>query len=330
MHTRPWGHQIVWLMALVGWLGAAAAQNVPANTERSAVQWLQAIQNAARRLSYSGTVVQQIEGDVRVLRLVHYFDGHVSHARLHMLDGEQREFIRRADEVQCLIPSARRVVIERRPFATGFPALSAASAEEILQNYRLQIGPVDRVIDLECQVLMLNPRDALRYGYRLWVARDSGLLLRAQMLDERGHVVEQVAFTEVRIGEPIDRAQLKPSWSTEGWHVERIDARAVPIERLGWTLAVPEGFRPLSASWRRLARAGGGEAMQAVYSDGLATLSVFIETAREALPSGAGIARGSTHAFVRRVGDTLITVVGEVPPATVRKVALSAEARPSR
>ncbi|MCX8003657.1 MAG: transcriptional regulator, partial [Burkholderiaceae bacterium] len=246
MHTLPWVRPAVWLMALFGSLGGAAAQTVAPSAERSAVQWLQAIQTAARRLNYSGTVVHQIEGDVRVSRLVHYFDGHVSHARLHMLDGEQREFIRRADEVQCLIPSARRVVIERRPFATGFPALSAASAQEILQNYRLQVGPVDRVIDLECQVLTLAPRDALRYGYRLWVARDSGLLLRAQMLDERGQVVEQVAFTEVRIGEPIDPARLKPSWSTEGWQVERIDARAVPFERLGWTLAVPEGFRPLS------------------------------------------------------------------------------------
>ncbi|MCS7101417.1 MAG: siderophore-interacting protein, partial [Burkholderiaceae bacterium] len=91
MHTLLWVRPAVWLMALVGSLGGAAAQTVAPSAERSAVQWLQAIQNAARRLNYSGTVVHQIEGDVRVSRLVHYFDGHVSHARLHMLDGEQRE-----------------------------------------------------------------------------------------------------------------------------------------------------------------------------------------------------------------------------------------------
>lgn len=319
-----------WLLALAA--GAVSAQTRAGSMpERGDAQWLQTMQNAARRLNYSGTVFHQIGSDVRVSRLVHYFDGHVSHARLQMLDGERREFIRRADEVQCLIPESRRVVVERRPLGSGFPALSsAATPEEILQQYRLHVGGVERVADIECQVLVLEPKDGLRYAYRLWVDRASGLLLRAQMLDARNEVVEQLAFTEVKIGERFDPTRLKPSWSTEGWRVERVESPAVDLGKLGWALAVPEGFRQLSAVKRRIARSVAGEAMHAVYSDGLATFSVFIEPGRGDGSTGATPPRGATNAYVRRIGETLVTVVGEVPLATVRSVALSVEARAAR
>lgn len=320
--------RVLWLFALAA--GTASAQSGSRAPERSDVQWLQLMQDAARRLNYSGTVFHQMGSDVRVSRLVHYFDGQASHARLQMLDGEQREFIRRADEVQCLIPEARRIVVERRPLASGFPALSAAAPEELLKHYRLLVGGVERVADIECQVLWLEPKDTLRYGYRLWVDRTSGLLLRAQMLDERNDVVEQLAFTEVRIGERPDPARLKPSWPTDGWRVERVETPAVDLFKLGWSLTVPGGFRQVSAVKRRIARSAAGEVTHAVYSDGLATFSVFIEPGRDVASDGATPARGATNTYVRRVGESLVTVVGEVPPATVRSVALSIEARAPR
>lgn len=320
-----------WLLALAsGGIGTVAAQGGAASAPRPDAQWLQMIQDAARRLNYSGTVFHQMGGEVRVSRLVHLFDGRVSHERLQVLDGERREFIRRGDQVQCLIPAARRIVVERRPLDTGFPALSSAAPEQILQHYRLHVGDVERVADIECQVLVLEPKDALRYGYRLWVDRVSGLLLRAQMLDDQGAVIEQMAFTEVKIGEPFDASRLKPSWPTAGWQIERVEAPPVDLAQLGWSLEVPQGFRQVKAVKRRFERSAAVEAMHAVYSDGLATFSVFIEADRGTAPTGAAPVRGSTNAYVHRVGESLVTVVGEVPAATVRSVALSVQTRLTR
>ncbi len=319
-------HALAALLLGVGGLFAAAAWSQAEPPARSELQWLQVIQAAAQRLSYVGTIVFEQGGEVRSSRIVHYFDGTSSHERLQMLDGKPREFIRRDDEVQCLFPEAKRVLIERRPGQDAFPALSQADPGEILAHYRLRIGPVDRVAGHECQVIQVEPRDRLRYGYRLCVERASGLLLKAQTLDERGEILEQMAFSDVRIGERIDRAQLQPSWSTEGWRIERPDHKEADLARSGWNIAAPSGFRKLKEISRQLVTRDGRErsAMQAVYSDGLATLSVFIEprTAR----SGAGEqtqSHGPTSAYVRRIGDALVTVVGEVPPATVRSVAQS-------
>ena len=316
---------------------ATVAQESRARTD---VQWIQAVRQAAQRVNYHGTVVYQSSGEMRSSRITHMFDGTHSHERIQTLDGKPREYIRRRssanDQVQCFIPETRRIVIEHRNVDESFPGLSSASPEEILERYTLKLGEVERVAGIECQMLTLEPKDSARYGYRLWVDRASGLLLRAQTLNERREVIEQIAFTDVRIGERIDRAKLRPSWSTEGWSVERSDYRKADLSQHGWLVPAPAGFRKTREVARRI---GASDAMQAVFSDGLATVSVFIEPhsllsapgPASQMPSGDALQiHGPTSAFSRRVGDSLVTVVGEVPPSTVRSVAGSVEFRGAR
>lgn len=312
--------------------GSTPAQSSAAHTavaERSELQWLQAIQQAAQRLSYVGTIVYQQGGAVRTSRIVHLFDGSGSHERLQLLDGRPREYIRRDAEVQCLYPDSRRVLIERRP-DPDFPSLGAGAPAEILERYALKLGVVERVAGYDCRVILLEPRDAMRYGYRLCADLASGLLLRAQTLNERLDVLEQMAFADLRVGERVDRSMLKPSWSTEGWKVERREMQPADVARSGWLVPTPAGFRKL----REVGRVMPGHAdtprraMQVVFSDGLATLSVFIEADAPPAAATAGEAerahaQGATSGYKRRINDTLITVVGEVPPATAKAVAQS-------
>ncbi len=288
---------------------------------RSPEQWLQIVQQAARRLDYSGTLVYQQGAEVRMSRIVHVFDGKVSHERLQPMDGRPREFIRQADEVKCLIPEAKRVVIERRTRAASFPALAEAATGELLQHYTVKATGRERVGGFDCQVVEIRPRQGDRYGYRLWVDRASGLLLRSQTLDERGDVLEQIAFAEVRIG-GVDRDLLKPSWPTDGWKVDDAAHRPVDLKEQGWRLSPPAGFKPLYAVRRPMP---AGQALQAVYSDGLASLSVFIEPAPASASSEALPRQGPINAYSRRLGDAMVTVVGEIPADTARAVAQAAE-----
>lgn len=311
------------------WAQAPARSLPPA--ERTEVQWLQAIQSAAQRLNYSGTIVYQRGGAMQTSRIVHSFDGNVSYERLQVLDGRRREYVRRDAEVQCLYPDSRRVRFERRPEQDSFPAISAAAPTEILEWYRLSLGDVERVANTDCRVLVLEPRDNLRYGHWLCADRQSALLLKSQMLDERAEPLEQMAFAELRIGERIDRSQLRPSWSTEGWAVEKVEPRAADIERSGWQITPPPGFKRLRAVLRSMAHgAPDASAMQVVYSDGLVTFSVFIEPAAADAQVYDDVRRqGPISAYARRLGDTLVTVIGEVPPATVRSVAQSVTPNPA-
>jgi len=320
-----------WLLAAVALLACASAlraqdrSGAAAATDpidgRSPEQWLQIVQQAARRLDYAGTMVYQQGSEVRMSRIVHIYDGQVSQERVQPMDGRPREFIRRADEVKCLIPEAKRIVVERKARAETFPGLAATATADLLQLYSVKSIGRERVGGFECQVLEIQPRQGDRYGYRIWVDRTSGLLLRSQTLGERGEVLEQMAFAEVRIG-GVDREELKPSWSTVGWKVDESTHRPVDLREQGWRLVPPAGFKPLFAVRRPMA---GGFALQAVYSDGLASLSVFIEPAASAAANEPMPQGGPINAYVRRVGDSSVTVVGEIPAATARAVANAAE-----
>jgi sigma-E factor negative regulatory protein RseB len=323
----------VLFMTVVATAGAPAshaqdrARPDVATPVRTPLQWVQAMQQAAVRVNYSGTVVYQAGGDMRSSRITHVYDGKRSQERVQTLDGKPREYLRTRtdsnDEVHCLMPESRRIVIEHRAIEDPFPGLIGAPAADVLKLYQVEAGGIERVAGIECQVLTFVPRDALRYGYRLCVESASGLLLKSQMVNDQSDVLEQVAFTDVRIGERIDRARLKPAWSTEGWAVERSDYRRVDLAKAGWVVPAPNGFRRTKEIIRRM---GTRDAMQVVFSDGLATVSVFIEPGADLKPLTEGVQMmGPTAAYSRRVGDALVTVVGEVPPAAVRGVAGSVE-----
>lgn len=326
-----------WMGALVIAAGAwmpvpGSAQDARRDAPRSEAQWIQAARTAALRVNYTGTIIYQAGGEMTSSRITHMFDGSKSHERIQTLDGKPREYLRKRsgsdDEVQCLIPESKKIIVEKRSVEDSFPSLASASPDEILQRYEAKLGPVERVAGLESQALALEPRDNLRYAYRLWLDRTTGLLLRAQTLNERNEVIEQISFSDVRIGERIDRSALKSPWSTDGWSVVRSEYRQADLAKLGWIVPTPDGFRRTKEVVRRLHSA---DAMQVVFADGLATISVFIEPGSAlADPPDSVRVHGPTSAFSRRVSEALVTVVGEVPPGTVRAVAQSVEFRGPR
>ena len=322
----PGWQGLVALLILVLPLTVRAGESAKPDDNRIDANWLQAIQNAARHQSFSGTIVYQRGDEVHASRVVQVYDGVNSRERVLPLDGQPREFIRNGDEVQCLYPHLRRIVVEHGG-VRAFPAFAEPLPTDLLSHYSLRRQGTERVAGSMCDVVELLPRDKLRYGYRLWVEPTSGLLFKAQTLNERGAVLEQIAFTDVHVGEAVDPALLKPSWSTSGWTVDRPQSKATELRLQGWSVTAPSGFHRLAEVMRHLIGEGDSApraALQAVYSDGLATVSVFIEREAPTAPKPEETQRrGSVTAFSRQVGDARVTVVGEVPPETAQSIAES-------
>src|SRR5258706_10617229 len=228
---------------LLAWAATAAAQVGPVRedggaTARSEVRWLQDMRSAAERLNYVGTIVYQQGGAVRTSRIAHFLDGGTAVERLQLLDGRPREYLRRGDEVRCLFPDSRRVLVEQRPGMEVFPALGSGGASEILERYRVRIGQLDRVAGMQCRLLQILPNDAMRFGYRVCAEEATALPLRGQTLNERGDVIGPIAFADLRLGIALDRTQLRPSWATTGWRGGRPQHRPRDLARPGWQIAV--------------------------------------------------------------------------------------------
>jgi sigma-E factor negative regulatory protein RseB len=309
-----------------------------------AQSWLKKIQSAAQKLNYSGTFVYQQGSQFRTSRITHILDDGREIEKLEVLDGKQREYIRNNEQITCYVPETRTMLVEKRLTHDVFPGILAANASTSLSDYyQIKKGEIGRVAGHDCQSIELHPNDNLRYGYKLWAERATGLLLRTQTLNEKNEVVEQISFTQIQIG-GINHNQVKTSFTnTSGWHIENPIMK--PIDSSGLKVgALPPGFRKirelkrtiLDTSKQNTSLASAHvetptvserEVSQLVYSDGLAAISVFVEPGTQSRTEGS-LQQGAMNITGKRQGNFWITIVGEVPAAAIKNVANSIEIQP--
>jgi len=292
----------------------------PAGATERASDWLTRINEAARRLDYDGVFVYLRSGQLETLRIIHKVENGHRRERLVSLTGTPREVIRNDHMVLCYLPDQASVVAEhRKTGAHGFPAVLPERLAIMERYYRIRLDGHGRVAGRDARRVIIEPRDRLRYGYRLWADRQTGLLLRSDLLDPRGAMLEQVMFTHILIGRGVSSADLKPQTRARGyrWHREPLASSKSPPPARWAVQPLPPGFHQVNRVFRRTP-IRKAEVEQLVFSDGLATISLFVE----AMPNRGAIkgpsAMGAVHAYGRKIDGHQVTVVGEVPAETVR------------
>lgn len=327
------------LFAAIAWPAFAVAQKAhePSVDAREAQQWLARIHDAARQRNYHGTFVVTTGASVASSRIQHFCDGPNQYEKIESLDGQMRQVFRHNEVVHSVWPQRRLAVVETRQVAGEFPALVSAGAERIAQYYEIQPRGTGRVAGHEAYVLMLQPKDGYRYGYRLWAEKASGLLLRAEIVDERDAVLEVSAFSDLTLDvKPRPDLIVQAMKKLDGYTVQRPTLMPIDLDKEGWTARqVPPGFKHV-ASVRRMFEAGpqaadaGPQAgvLQTIYSDGLTHVSIFIESGVSGRQrQEAMLALGATQTLVRRRGDHWLTVIGDVPAQTLLAFAAAMEPR---
>ena len=322
--------QASWLPALfaLGLSGGVAAAEPLQEAEALAL--LQKIADAARELNYAGTFVYQHGNQVETSRIVHFVDSGSEYEKLETLDGPRREVIRNNDEVLCYYPDAKIVRSDKRVARRTFPALLPEQLSSLTEYYDIRKGESERIGGFDSQALVLEPRDAMRYGHKFWTDAASGLLLKARVLNERHNVVEQFSFTQVTIGAGVTREMVQPSFVMRfpEWRLDRFATNTISEVESGWSVKnSPPGFRKI-LEMRRAKQGNSVLITHMVYSDGLAAVSVFIEPAASRSRINEGLSKqGAINIYTRTVNDQVVTVLGEVPANTVIQIANSVAPR---
>lgn len=318
------------LMAAMLALHAQAQAQQASAAPRDPVQLLSTIQQAARKQDYAGVFIYQQGDTMQSSRVVHVIDGTGERERLEILDGQPREYLRHNEEVQCLLPERKTILLEPRR-GDRFPGLLLGDPAGLAKHYDIRASDkLHRVADRQCRVVTIEPRDALRYGYRLCADVATNLLLKAQTLDSARRIVEQVSFTALRIGAEVDASQLGSRWNTRDWKVVESAMKPVDLAAQGWRIPAPDGFAPVMQVARAM---GPANVSQLVLSDGLAAISVFIEpydTQRHSHPPAGLARRGAINIYGTRVADFWLTALGEVPVATLERLAEAVEYVPAQ
>lgn len=311
----------VWPLARADTAAAPAAASVAA-----AAPWLARIQQAASSLSYQGTLMFSHGGVVSSARVLHVCSANQRVERIEMLDGRARLQYRHNDRLLTLWPGAKVAVAEPREPVAEFPSLPGAAGADPLQNYQPVPAGMGRIAGHTAELMLLQPKDDLRFAHRLWAHRDTGLLLRSDVLGPQGEVLESTAFSDLQLDQRLQAEPLLAAMKRlDGYRVVRPQPLKTDLDSEGWRLVQPvPGFQLVSCSKRPLpTHAADGaplQVLQSVFSDGLSHVSLFIEpfdAQRHKQPMRTAL--GATHTLTSRQGDWWFTIVGEVPMATVQR-----------
>jgi len=324
------------LSAGVATAGGADASQPPMPDDARA--WLQRIHSAANTGNYRGTMVYSAGGAISSSRVWHFCVGEQTFEKIEALDGRQQTVVRHNDDVHTLWPQAKLAVFEKREAVFGRQATPQSVDPRALEQYRFRREAESRVAGRDAVVFLLEPRDELRFAQRLWADQASGLLLRADVLGAAGAgssaapVIESASFSEVEIGvRPQPRAVTDVVRALDGYKVLRPWHQRTQLDDEGWTLARPvAGFQLIGCLKRPVLASGDRSderrALQAVFSDGLAHVSVFIEPFDLARHRREVVtAAGAMHTLTVRRQEYWITAVGDAPPAALKALAASIE-----
>ena len=323
--------------ALMGgprWIPAIAlgvACSAQAGPGSDPVSWLQRAAQAARVTSYAGTFVHTNGDRTSTVRVTHVSVGGEEHERIEPLDGPPHEIVRRNDDMFCYFPDSKTVRLDRRITARFFPAILRSPTESVVASYDVKLGKSESVLGFDCQWIKLEPKDSMRYAQRLCAETNTGLVLRAKTLNERRQVIEQYTFTDLKLGPQVAKADVRSSFEarTKQWHTDKQPREEAKSVETGWAVTnAPAGFLKIT-ELKRTMPGRTQPVSQIVLSDGLVSLSVFVEpNAPPARTSEASTEDGTTTFFVRPMGENLVTVLGEVPLATAQQVGRSVARRP--
>jgi sigma-E factor negative regulatory protein RseB len=304
-----------------GWTQPAAEE---------AKQWLERMIQATQTLNYQGTFIYVQGPHVEAMRIVHGHGAGGERQRLFSLNGPPREIVVANNSVTCLLPKRQATFSGdyRRP---SFPVSIPRELGRLEGHYEFEALGEDRIAGLDARVIVIKPKDAWRFGYRLWLDRRNAMVLRSALLDEHGYPIEQLMFTDLQVKLQIDEDAFKssdlppevaaPEVTNAGG---ALAAAGEPVTQSAWRVGpLPDGF--VKVLHNRFAEAAGRHPTEhMVFADGLATISVFLEKLDGAPPLLQGGSQlGSMNAFGTQVDGHQVLVVGEVPAATVQHIAAS-------
>jgi sigma-E factor negative regulatory protein RseB len=318
--TKPSAISLYAAVAILLYANCALSAEAPAD-------WLERMSAAVQKTSYSGTVIRTKGGEAEALKVVRSIAGGVISEKMTVQEGNGLEIIRSGDEVHCILPDKKSVLVESwNNQGTLFTTLPANTGR-IGNEYDLSLVREDRVAGRKAVMLAIRPHDEFRFGHRLWLDRETAFPLRTEIIDSDGSLLEQVKFADINLASNISPEALLPSVNLDGFAYMSGAIRRVQVDvESNWVCDdLPPGFRVVSTKTEQIA---GTEipVTHILYSDGLATVSVFVaqgQTKKNARRTNVG----GSSAYSLQVGDYQITAVGEVPAATVEKIASSMRRR---
>jgi sigma-E factor negative regulatory protein RseB len=305
----------------------------PAFAADNARAWLGKMAEAVESLNYQGTLVYMRPGKAETFQVFHRFKDGVATERVVAMDGDGSEISRTLDEVICIFPAQKKVVVDRRGENPGKQNPLRANLPEynpsMDAHYQLGIEHDVRLAGRAALIISIRPQDMYRYEHRIWLDEQTAMPLKTQLIAHDDKMpVEELFFTSILLPDLVSEELVQPSLNTDGYTWVRYGARpkpsSSPASAVSWVATkLPAGFMLTATTLEYMAHSEEPR-IHLIYSDGLASVSVFVDVGVAASEQVEGLTTmGAANAYSMMVDGLLVTAMGEVPAQTVHQIATS-------
>lgn len=284
---------------------------------------LSGMSTADKRSNYEGIFVLRKSDEMMSMHVIHGVDDRGVWESMESLNGEARQIVRHNNEVVSIYPDRKLVTVSKVGDKPGLHPILPANLDKLGNYYTIKQMGEDRIAGRETSILNVQPKDAYRYGYRYWLDNQTRVLLKCDLLDEKGDIVEQMMYTAF-----YDHADVPPTAfnipELKGYTTQTLNKNAGKPADIGWrATSMPEGFMLTKSTVRS---GEDNKSLHLMYSDGLASVSVFIEPGENSAHRLKGASSmGALNVYGKKINGVQITVMGEVPGVTVAAIAESME-----
>lgn len=294
----------------------------------SATDWLTQLQESLRTLNYriSYVVSQQGAQSEPYLWRHGMVDG-VEMEHLSLLNGPGREAFRVGGVVSYFEPASPPYSI-RSEFINGpIPSQFFVAPTILNQAYDIVLVGKSRVSGLAAQQIRIISKDNSRYSFVAWLDQQSGLLLKLDMLDLEGKLLEQVQVTSIHISDSPDDYFYKIEKDKLPEVAMMKASTSAPHKwQINW---LPKGMKAIKQDTHRLP-VTGDNVDYVLLSDGLVDVSVYVHAIRGSSAENGWLRHQSNTLLSLNNGKIEVTVVGKIPAETANNIASSIRPRAAK
>ena len=301
---------------------ASSTSYQSASSIQSTSQWLIRLSDIVSNENYQLSFVQTKTGQETVPYLWrHGIDENGTELeQLNVQNGPGRELIRINDVVSVFEPDVQPYSLRSQHINGPIPTALLYHPETLSTAYEFVAVGRARVAGRPAQQIRIVSRDNSRFSYQLWLDEATGMLLKLNMVDLQGAILEQVQVTAFAISpEPSEYfSRINPESLPKPMALNNVQTR-----EHSWDVGyLPIGMREVKEDTRRLALTGQ-VVEHKMFSDGLVDVSVYVQPAEDAVGADLALRHELSTFLTLTVGKAQITVVGEIPLQTAKAMAAS-------
>ncbi len=293
---------------------------------QSAKLWLERLSQSLRQLNFTTSFVVVKNNQVEPYHWLHGVseDGVELEIFAH-LNGPRRDILRKGDTVSYIQPEQEPYSVISADMRAPIPAIFRGDISELEESYRFISVGRSRILGRVAQLVRIVAKDKYRFSYWLWLDQKTGLLLKMAVLTHQGQLLEQIQFTHIEMSEQLTE-NLAQFQLTDLPKVIKSN-NSQQSKPLSWQVNwLPQGFNVVKSNQHRL-NSYSQNSDKAVgfmlFTDGLVEFSVYVNPSKEKFRAPEYANDGSTMVFNQILQGVEISVVGDVPLLTAKKIAES-------